>query len=133
MTGVPVFVLDAGALIALERAAPAMTALLARVRAGHARLLVPDAVVAQVWRGGTGRQARIAVLLGLKPEHSRAVPLDTTAAKRIGSLIRTSDHADVVDVQVAMIAMDNGAAVITSDRDDITAVSNELADRIIDV
>ncbi len=115
MTGVPVFVLDAGALIALERAAPAMTELLARVRAGHARFLVLDAVVAQVWRCGTGRQARLAVLLGLRSEHSRSVALDTVAAKRIGSLI------------------DNGAAVITSDRSDITAVFSELTDRIVDV
>jgi hypothetical protein len=54
------YVLDSGALIALEKASPLMTRLLMEVRSGAARVIVPDAVVAQVWRGGIGKQARIA-------------------------------------------------------------------------
>lgn len=133
MTPAPAFVLDAGALIALERAEPTMTALLARVREGTARILVPDAVVAQVWRGGSGRQARISVLLGSRSPHYTPVPLDTAAARRIGSQIRASGHADVVDVHVALVAMDHRASVITSDRHDIVAVFAELGDRIVDI
>lgn len=130
---IPTFVLDTGALIALERAAPPMTALLARVRAGQARLLIPDAVVAQVWRGGSGRQARMAAMLGLKPEYCTAVPLDTDAAKRIGVMIGISGHSDVVDVHVAIVTADHGAALVTSDRSDLIKIDPGLRDRIVDV
>lgn len=127
------FTLDSGALIALERAAPAMTGLLMRVRAGQARLVVPDGVIAQVWRGGTGRQARISALLGLKPERCVTVPLNTAAAKRIGLVIGECGHADVVDVHVALVARDHCAAVLTSDRHDILLVAPDLKERIVEV
>ncbi|MPZ67681.1 MAG: PIN domain nuclease [Pseudonocardiaceae bacterium] len=130
---VPAFVLDSGALIALERAAPAMTALLLRVRSGHARLVVPDAVLAQVWRGGSGRQARIAALLGLQRKQCERVALETDTAKRIGMRIHDCGHADVVDVHVALLVGEHRAAVITSDRDDILAVDSNLKDRIVEV
>lgn len=128
---VPTFVLDSGALIALEKASPSMTALLLTVRAGDARLIVPDSVLAQVWRTGSGRQARIGALLGLQPEQCRTVPLDTVAAKRIGVQIAECGHGDVVDVHVAITARDAGAAVITSDPDDIVAVMPALKNFIV--
>ncbi|MGH4014461.1 MAG: PIN domain-containing protein [Pseudonocardiaceae bacterium] len=127
------FTLDSGALIALERAAPAMTSLLMRVRSGQARLVVPDGVLAQVWRGGTGRQARISALLGLKPERCMTVPLQTATAKRIGLAIGECGPADVVDVHVALVARDHRAAVITSDRDDILKVAPDLQERIVEI
>jgi hypothetical protein len=43
------------------------------------------ATLAQVWRGGGGRQARISALLGLKSQQCAKAPLDTAAAKRIGN------------------------------------------------
>jgi predicted nucleic acid-binding protein len=126
-------VLDSGALIALEKARPEMTALLIRVRAGEARVLIPDAVIAQVWRGGTGRQARVAALLGLKRDRCTRLRLDTLAAKRIGARIGTCGHTDITDVHVALAAEDHGAAVLTSDRQDILKVSPALRDAIVDV
>lgn len=110
-----------------------MTRLLMEVRSGTARVIVPDAALAQVWRGGAGRQARIAALLGLKPERCAKVALDTDMAKRIGVKIGECDHADVVDVQVALVADEQAAAVVTSDRDDIAAIIPELAEFIVDV
>ena len=110
-----------------------MTSLLMRVRSGQARLVVPDSVIAQVWRGGTGRQARISALLGLKPERCVAVPLQTAAAKRIGLPIGECGHGDVVDVHVALVARDHHAAVITSDRDDILKVAPDLQQRIVEI
>lgn len=130
---VETFVLDSGALIALERSVPMMTGLLMRVRAGNARLVVPDAVVAQVWRGGTGRQARISALLRLKPERCLTVPLETATAKRIGVAMGECGHTDVVDTHVALAARDHHAAVITSDRDDILTVAPDLHERIVKV
>lgn len=110
-----------------------MSDLLTRAKAGQAQLLVPDAVVAQVWRTGSGRQSRLSVLLGLPSEQCRRLPLDTTAARRIGSAIGTTGHTDVVDVHVALVAIENGAAVITSDRSDLVAVDPRLASRIVDI
>lgn len=126
-------VLDSGALIALEKARPEMTALLMRVRAGEARMLVPDAVIAQVWRGGSGRQARVAALLSLKRDRCARLRLDTQAAKRIGVRIGTCGHTDITDVHVALTAEDHGAGVVTSDRQDILKVSPALRDVIMDV
>jgi len=82
----------------------------------------PDAVVDQEWRGGSGRQARVAALLGLKPEQLTTVALDTAAAKRIGSAVAASGHTDIVDVHVAIIAADRSAGLLTSDRDDLLRV-----------
>lgn len=129
----PVFVLDAGALIGLERAHPRMTSLLKRVVSGQARVVVPDAVLAQVWRSGTGRQARLAALIGLKPEQCRTVPLDTAAARRIGRLAATSDHSDVVDVHVVLVAQQHRGSLITADREGLVAVDPGIAPQIVDV
>ena len=96
-------------------------------------MLVPDAVLAQVWRSGAGRQARISALLGLKAEQCGKIPLDTEAAKRIGARVGQCGHADVVDVHVALAARHYGAAVITSDRDDTLAVDSGLKEMVVDV
>jgi predicted nucleic acid-binding protein len=126
-------VLDSGALIALEKARPEMTALLMRVRAGEARMVVPDAVIAQVWRGGTGKQARVAALFSLKRDRCARLCLDTPTAKRIGVRIGACGHTDVTDVHVALAAEDHGAGVVTSDRQDIVKVSPALRDVIVEV
>jgi hypothetical protein len=55
-------VLEAGALIALERGSPAVRGYVLLADRGLATLATSAAVVAQVWRGGT-RQARLARLL----------------------------------------------------------------------
>jgi predicted nucleic acid-binding protein len=127
------YVLDSGALIALEKADTRMTSILMQVRGGHAAVIVPDSVLAQVWRGGTGRQARIAALLGLKPGQCVTVPLDSAAAKRVGLLAGSSGHHDIADVHVVAVAQDHGAAVVTSDRGDILAVGPGLAELIVDI
>lgn len=127
------FVLDAGAVMALERADGFMLELLRRVRAGDGRLILPDSVLAQVWRGGSGRQARIATLVVLRPENCTRAALDTDAAKRIGVRIAECGHPDVVDVHVALLALNHSAVVITSDRGDIEAVEPALHQRIIDI
>ena len=96
-------------------------------------MVVPDAVLAQVWRGGTGRQARISALLGLKPERCVMAPLETAIAKRVGFMIGECGHTDVVDVHVALVAREQHAVVITSDRDDILMVAPDLKERIVEI
>lgn len=96
-------------------------------------MIVPDAVVAQVWRSGTGRQARVSALLGLGPQRCVNVPLDTPAAKRTGMAAGVSGHTDIVDIHVALIASDAGAAVITSDREGIVAIDAGLRGSVVDI
>lgn len=125
--------LDSGALIALENMDAGAVALLGRVLAGKIQVILPDVVLAQVWRGGSGRQTRIATLIGQPAHRCLRVPLDTLAAKDIGLRIRECGHPDVVDVQVALLGRHYGGAILTSDRADILAVDPTLADQIIDI
>ena len=109
-------VLDAGALIAVDRGDRKMGALLKVAQADKVSVVTSAAVVAQVWRDG-GRQARLArVLAGCDVR-----VLDLSAARVIGVSLGRSASADVVDGHVASMAED-GDRVVTSDPDDITVL-----------
>ena len=76
-------VLDAGALIALERGDRRVLFLLRDARAGRERIIVPAGVLAQVWRDGA-RQVRLASLIG--DSRTEIEPLDEVVAKAAGAL-----------------------------------------------
>lgn len=109
-------VLDAGALIALDRGEATVRGYVLLADRGMVALSTSSAVVAQVWRGGS-RQARLARFLG--SDLVTEVPLDPDAARRIGALAATIGSRDVIDGHIAMIALERQAAVLTSDPDDI--------------
>ena len=117
------FVLDSGALIALERnkgrASRLMIALLER--APH--LKIPAGVLAQVWRDGA-RQARLARLV--RAPSVEIVPLDRPAAQAVGALIAEREHPDIVDVHVVLCSRRSGQAVVTSDPDDLRQIDPKL-------
>lgn len=116
--------LDTGALIALESGSTRMAVLVEEALAGRATLAIPAGVLAQAWRGGGGRQARIARLL--RASSTSVVPLDTKMALRVGARCAVTRTADVVDVSVAICASDRGHLVITSDRGEIAAIDPAL-------
>lgn len=109
-----VSVLDAGALIAVDRGDRDTWALLAALHRDGQRPVVPAPIVAQAWRGG--RQARLAsVLAGLE-----LVPADGPLSRRAGELLGAAGTADVLDALVALVAQDRpGRDVLTSDPRDI--------------
>ena len=73
-------ILDAGAFIAAERGSKIVVALIKRERE-HGRVpLSNGAVVAQVWRGGNGRQAPVAKLLA----SVEVIPVDDHLGRRAG-------------------------------------------------
>ena len=109
-------VLDAGALIALDRGLATVRGYILLADRAKVTLSTSSAVVAQVWRGGA-RQARLARLLG--SDLLTELPLDPDAGRRIGILAATTGSRDVVDGHVAIIALDRDAVVLTSDPDDI--------------
>jgi predicted nucleic acid-binding protein len=106
-------VLDAGALIALERNDRSLWAVLKNAARSGEDVLVPSTVVAQVWRG-TPRQAQLAAALA----HAVIAPFDALA-RRVGELCGRTRTRDVCDAHVALIAATLGDAVYTSDPDDL--------------
>jgi predicted nucleic acid-binding protein len=122
------FVFDAGAFIALERRDPLLLGLLDQALHGTVQVVLPRTVIAQVWRGSP-RQANIGRLIGAgRGQHSPVIIDELTAerAKEIGITIGRTSHSDIVDVHVALVAAEQGHAVLTSDDADIAAVNPDL-------
>lgn len=107
-------VLDAGAFVAVERGERDVVALVKRERQAGRLPRTSAGVVAQVWRGGRGRQAPLARLLaGIAVE-----PIDDNLARRAGMLLAASGHSDAIDATVVCLAGD-GDDILTSDPNDL--------------
>ena len=107
-------VLDAGAFLAIERG-DAFAITLVKIELNAHRIPVTHGgVIGQVWRGGGGRQARLAKLLAA----IEISPLDEALGRRAGVLLARARKADVVDGAVVLLAAD-GDSILTSDPDDL--------------
>ena len=111
-------VLDAGGLIAFERADEGIAALIDHVARIQATVVVPASALAQVWRGAP-RSARLSQLLA----NTESDPLDERRAKEVGERLGSRDKADVADAHVVCCALECNAIVVTSDRDDMEALA----------
>ncbi len=111
-------VLDAGALVAVERGDRESMALLKRELHAERAPLTHGAVVGQVWRGGSGRQARLAALLPAL----LTVPVDALLGRRAGVLLARAHTNDVVAAALVVLAAD-GDWILTSDPDDIAVLA----------
>ncbi|CAN5814802.1 hypothetical protein BH11MYX3_BH11MYX3_10360 [soil metagenome] len=107
-------ILDAGALIAIERRDGTATRILRYERASRRTPITHGGVVGQVWRGGSGRQAILAMLLPAL----KIVPLDERLGRRAGTLLARTGTSDVVDAAVVLLAED-GDWILTSDPQDL--------------
>ncbi|HEU5267812.1 MAG TPA: hypothetical protein VFU35_13975 [Jatrophihabitans sp.] len=117
--------LDAGALIALDRGDRDAWALLAEVHRMGYRPVVPAPVVAQAWRGGS-RQARLAMVLS----GADLIVADGPLSRRAGELLGRAKTTDVIDALVALAAQDRpGHEVVTSDPADIHHLLESLGIR----
>jgi hypothetical protein len=106
-------VLDAGALIALERNdRPVWAALKLAVTQGS-DVIVPSTALAQVWRG-TGAQAQLAKAL----QFCIIAPFDPVA-RSVGELCGRSKTSDICDAHVALTASRYGEFLYTSDPQDM--------------
>jgi hypothetical protein len=109
-------VLDAGALVAIDRRDRAIGAQLRVLQQRAIPLRASAAVVGQAWRDGR-KQANLArVLAGVGIE-----PLGQDDGKRIGELLGQAGSADVVDAHVALLVAP-ADLVLTSDPGDIRAL-----------
>jgi predicted nucleic acid-binding protein len=109
-------ILDAGALIAIERDDPTVYKEIQNaLRVGRPVRTNPNAV-AQVWRNGV-KQARLAKTL----RAVEVVPITREDGYRAGELLYATRTKDVVDATVALLAK-TGDEVYTSDPGDLRAL-----------
>ncbi len=111
-------VLDTGALLAVERGDRDTIALLKQELLAQRVPLTHGGVVGQAWRGGSGRQARLARLLPALD----IVALDETMGRRAGALLGRARKSDVIDAAVVVLAAD-GDVILTSDPRDLKALA----------
>lgn len=106
-------VLDAGALIGIDRDDRRTAGLVELGRRSAAELVTTAPVVGQAWRDGA-KQARLARALAMIDV--RAATVDD--AKDAGDLLGRARGSDVVDALVALLALP-GDQLLTSDPDDL--------------
>ena len=117
---------DTGALIAAERRDPWMLVIHRRAVDNGVRPVVPAGVLAQVWRGGSGRQAGLARML----QQCQVEPLAEGLAKQVGVALQKTGSSDVVDASVVVSAIGRGDDVVTSDPQDIQYLLDALGERV---
>ena len=115
---------DAGALLAAERNDRGMWALHAGFLAEEVAPVVPVAVLAQAWRGGS-RQASLVRLL----EMCVIEAMSEAQARQVGVVAGKARHDDVVDVTVVEGALRRGDAIVTADPGDIRRIVAALRAR----
>ncbi|WP_131769741.1 hypothetical protein [Candidatus Protofrankia californiensis] len=112
-------VLDAGAFLAVERGDRDVVALVKRERLAGRSPVTSGGVVAQVWRGGRGRQATVArMLAGVD-----VTAIDDGLGRRAGTLLARAGQSDVIDATVVCLAVD-GDDILTSDPGDLRALAH---------
>jgi hypothetical protein len=107
-------VLDAGAFLAVERGSRDVAALVKRERLAERTPVTSGGVVAEVWRGGRGRQVPVARLLA----GTEVTPVDDRLGRRAGMLLAHVGHSDAIDATVVCLAVD-GDDILTSDPSDL--------------
>lgn len=107
-------VLDTGAFLEIERGNRHLLATLKSEIVGGRPPVTHGGVVAQMWRGGSGRQSEVARLLGA----TRVVALDEELGRRAGMLLAKSGMSDAIDAGVVCLARP-GDRIITSDSPDM--------------
>ncbi|MEX1021532.1 MAG: PIN domain nuclease [Dehalococcoidia bacterium] len=118
------FVLDAGALIAVDRGDRDVVADLSRARLRGIGFRTTGIVVAQAWRSG-GRQAELARLLA----SADVQPVDQAMGRAAGALLGRARLQDAIDATVVLVAQD-GDTIVTSDVEDIDHLATHLGRRV---
>jgi hypothetical protein len=119
-------ILDASALLAVDRDDRTMIARLQVAQRAGLELRSNAMVVAQVWRDRRGRQVSLARLL--RAVDVRAVsPSDGQDA---GSLLGDAGTADAIDATVVLLAAP-GDRILTSDPRDLTRLAEAAGNRAV--
>jgi hypothetical protein len=119
-------VLDAGALVALERNERPMWVRLKAAQLEGDLPVTHAGVLGQVWRGGP-RQARLSQVLGGVDVRALDEPLGRAAGRLLGA----AGLADVIDAGVVLLAVD-GDEIVTVDRHDLERLA-EVSGRHVEL
>ena len=111
--------------MAVERGDRVVVALVKRERLAGRPPVTSGAVVAQVWRGGRGKQVPVAMLLA----GTSVVPVDDSLGRRAGMLLARSCGSDAVDATVVCLAAD-GDDILTSDPGDLRGLAEASGSHI---
>lgn len=107
-------VLDAGALLAVDRGDRAMLARLKAAWQAGMDLRSTGVVIAQAWRDPSGRQANLAKAL----KAVDVVPVDQRLGREAGVLLGRAGASNAVDATVVAVSA-AGDRIVTSDPIDI--------------
>lgn len=109
-------VLDAGALIALDRGDKRIIVLLHRALAEGRAFRVPAGVVGQAWRDG---RVQVTLARFLRSHEVKIVPLDEQLARSCGELCRVANSSDIIDASVVLLAREQRDPIVTGDPSDL--------------
>ena len=115
-------VLDAGAFIAAERGDRTMVELIRLFSGAKTPLVTSAGVVAQVWRGGSGRQVPVTYLL----RRTVVIDLSGAVARTLGRMLGATGTHDPIDAHIAFLARQRNWPVLTSDPEDLHAIDPGL-------
>jgi rRNA-processing protein FCF1 len=118
---VPNIIYDAGALIAAERGRREFLAMHREILAAEIDPIVPDVVLAQVWRGSPGQALLSGVLAGCD-----VAATGERTARAAGVVCGRAKTSDIVDAVVVVTAVRWGAAVVTDDLADLRQLANAV-------
>ena len=119
-------ILDAGALVAVDRDDRAMIARLRASQQHGLELRTNAMVVAQVWRDRHGRQANLARLL-------RAVDVRAVSqrdGREAGALLGDAGTSDPIDATVVLLAAP-GDRILTSDAGDVARLAEAARNQAV--
>ena len=119
-------ILDAGALVGVDRNDRAVLARLAAAQRNGLELRTNPMVVAQVWRDRRGRQASLVRLL----QAVKVQPVHDEDGREAGVLLGRAGTADPIDATVALMA-GPGDRIFTSDPDDLTKLVDAAGCRAV--
>jgi hypothetical protein len=119
-------ILDAGALLAVDRDDRAMIARLQVAQRSGMELRSNAMVVAQVWRDRRGRQVSLARLL--QAVDVRAV--NPSDGRDAGVLLVDAGTADAIDATVVLLAAP-GDRILTSDPGDLSRLAEAARNRAV--
>lgn len=108
--------LDAGALIALDRGDKRMIALLREALVQGRTFRVAAGVLGQAWRDG---RAQATLARFLRGDEVEIAPFDEQFARACGELCGAANSADVIDASVVILARVRQNPIVTSDPDDL--------------
>jgi hypothetical protein len=123
---VSALILDAGALLAVDRNDRAMMARLRVAQRGGLELRSNAMVVAQVWRDERGRQVNLARVL--QAVDVRSVRPDD--GRHAGVLLAGTGTADPIDATVVLLAAP-GDRILTSDPGDLTRLAAAAGNKAV--